>query len=113
MRYEKLIFTRRLKGFTQKNLAQQIAMEQTTLSRKERGLSPISDEEWQRIAAVLKVSVDEIRETKNKNYSQNLDQIVKSYKEPQYITMPKDILESLLKSKDDQIATLKELLKNK
>ena len=38
MSYEKLITTRKLKGYTQEKLAQQIAMEQTTLSRKERGL---------------------------------------------------------------------------
>ena len=41
MSYEKLITTRKLKGYTQEKLTQQIAMEQTTLSRKERGLSPI------------------------------------------------------------------------
>lgn len=62
MSYEKLITTRKLKGYTQEKLAQQIAMEQTTLSRKERGLSPISDEEWQRIATVLQVPVDDIKE---------------------------------------------------
>ena len=42
MSYEKLITTRKLKGYTQEKLAQQIAMEQTTLSRKERGLSRTS-----------------------------------------------------------------------
>ena len=62
MSYEKLITTRKLKGYTQEKLTQQIAMEQTTLSRKERGLSPISDEEWQRIATVLQVPVDDIKE---------------------------------------------------
>ena len=89
-------------------------MEQTTLSRKERGLSPISDEEWQRIATVLQVPVDDIKESFSENPSQNVnctfnDQSVGI----QYITIPTDILDQLLKAKDEQIALLKELLGKK
>ena len=114
MEYKKLIAARKLKGFTQEKLATQIAMEQTTLSRKERGLSPISDEEWQRIATVLKVPVDEIKESFIENSSQNVnctftDQSVGI----QYVTVPTEILESLLKAKDEQITLLKELLNKK
>ena len=113
MEYKKLIAARKLKGFTQEKLATQIA-EQTTLSRKERGLSPISDEEWQRIAMVLKVPVDEIKESFIENSSQNVnctftDQSVGI----QYVTVPTEILESLLKAKDEQITLLKELLNKK
>ena len=114
MSYEKLITTRKLKDYTQEKLTQQIAMEQTTLSRKERGLSPISDEEWQRIATVLQVPVDDIKESFSENPSQNVnctfnDQSVGI----QYITIPTDILDQLLKAKDEQIALLKELLGKK
>ena len=114
MSYEKLITTRKLKGYTQEKLTQQIAMEQTTLSRKERGLSPISDEEWQRIATVLQVPVDDIKESFSENPSQNVnctfnDQSVGI----QYITIPTGILDQLLKAKDEQIALLKELLGKK
>ena len=114
MSYEKLITTRKLKGYTQEKLTQQIAMEQTTLSRKKRGLSPISDEEWQRIATVLQVPVDDIKESFSENPSQNVnctfnDQSVGI----QYITIPTDILDQLLKAKDEQIALLKELLGKK
>lgn len=113
MTYEKLISVRKIKGFTQEKLAKYIAMEQTTLSRKERGLSPISDEEWQRIASALQVPLEEIKETLN-DPSQNVnctftDQSVGI----QYVTIPTEILDKLLKSKDEQIELLKELLAKK
>lgn len=111
MKQEKLISTRILKGYTQKKLGKQIAMEQTTLSKKERGLSPISDEEWQRIATVLQVPVEDIKENFSQNPSQNInctftDQSVGI----QYVTVPAEILDKLLQSKDEQIELLKELL---
>ena len=36
-------------------------MEQTTYSRKERGISPITIAEWERIAKALEVSVEKKR----------------------------------------------------
>ena len=116
MEYKKLIAARRLKGFTQEKLATLIAMEQTTLSRKERGLSPISEEEWQRIATVLQVPVDDIKESFMENSSQNVNCTFTDQSQSigiQYVTVPTEILESLLKAKDEQIALLKELLNKK
>ena len=40
--YYKLIFIRKTKKITQKQIANLIGMEQTTYSRKERGISPIT-----------------------------------------------------------------------
>lgn len=103
MKYEKLIHARKLKGFTQKQLAEKIAMEQTTLSRKERGLSPITEEEWSRIAKILDVHVDVIRENLPQNGILNI--------ENEKIPVPKNILVKLLENKTEHIKILKELLK--
>ena len=111
MKYEKLISIRKLKGYTQEQLAESIAMEQTTLSRKERGQSPITDDEWQRIAAVLQVSVEEIKETLLEDLHNNVTKM--NSEENQYVTIPRIVLDNLLKSKDEQIELLKEMLKNK
>lgn len=60
--HERLINFRKAKGISQKEMAQKIAMEQTTYSRKERGISPVTDNEWERFAKALDVNIDEIRE---------------------------------------------------
>ena len=56
--YYKLISIRKIKKITQKQIANLIGMEQTTYSRKERGISPITIAEWERIAKALEVSVE-------------------------------------------------------
>ncbi|MBS7254943.1 helix-turn-helix domain-containing protein [Flavobacterium branchiicola] len=62
MKQEKLKNIRKEKGLSQVEMAQMVAMEQTTYSRKEIGKSPIKDHEWLKFAEVLKVSVKEIKE---------------------------------------------------
>ena len=50
----------KLKGLTQKQLANALAMDQTTYSRKEHGKSKITDDEWDRICKVLDISRDDV-----------------------------------------------------
>lgn len=68
MTQEKLIELRKLKGLTQSQMAKRIAMEQTTYSRKETGKSPITNDEWQRFAKALEVSIEDIKEETNVNF---------------------------------------------
>ena len=110
MSYEKLITTRKLKGYTQEKLAQQIAMEQTTLSRKERGLSPITIAEWERIAKALEVSVEKIVEPNNNNTQSFFNEKALSL---QNVILIKKSYEKIIKAKDEQIALLKEMLDKK
>jgi len=111
MKYSKLISIRRLKGFSQKQLAKQIGMEQTTLSRKERGLSPISDAEWQRIATILQIPIKDIKEDIDHSILSIIDVLPQNQSgENKYITIPKDVFEQLLKSKDEQISLLKSII---
>ena len=110
MSYEKLITTRKLKGYTQEKLAQQIAMEQTTLSRKERGISPITIAEWERIAKALEVSVEKIVEPNNNNTQSFFNEKALSL---QNVVLIKKSYEKIIKAKDEQIALLKEMLDKK
>jgi len=98
MEHQKLIALRKTKGVTQEQMAAKIPMEQTTYSRKERGKSPISEEEWARIAKTLNVPVEEIKEEnasvaiKNGNCTFNDNAIV-----IQYINIPQEVYAIVMK----------------
>lgn len=98
----KLLFeARKAKNLTQNQLANLICMEQTTYSRKERGHSPISDNEWKTIANALGVEVNEIKDDLT---AMNQGQIVNpTIKDNgvcigvQYVNLPKEVLDTLLR----------------
>ncbi len=99
MEYQKLYDARKAKGITQKQMASRIAMEQTTYSRKERGKSPITDEEWARLAKTLEVPVEEIKEenttpisVKNENCTFNENAIG-----IQYVNIPQSVFDIIIK----------------
>ena len=98
MEYQKLIDARKAKGFTQEKMSAIIAMEQTTYSRKERGKSPISDEEWDRLAKALDVDIEEIKDLsaqhsiKNDNWSLNDNSIG-----IQYVNIPQNVFDIIIK----------------
>ncbi|WP_291284903.1 helix-turn-helix transcriptional regulator [Flavobacterium sp.] len=77
MKYENLIKARKERGLTQKEMADMLAMEQTTYSKKERGISRIRETEWIRFAKILEKDVDDLKVKKteledNANYDQTL-----------------------------------------
>jgi transcriptional regulator with XRE-family HTH domain len=102
---------RKDKGFTQKQMALKMAMEQTTYSRKENGKSPITDDEYKKIAALLETSIEEIKKeipsiAKNENCTFN-DNAVGI----QIISIPKDALKIMLKytaKLEEEVAFLKQ-----
>ena len=70
------------KGYSQSTLGKKIGLEQTTYSRKERGVSVIRSEEWNRLAKALSLTVEEIKE---------VDNLVKENS----ATLPHEVLQSL------------------
>jgi transcriptional regulator with XRE-family HTH domain len=110
----KLIDARKAKGFTQKQMSDKIAMEQTTYSRKERGKSPISDEEWKRFAKTLDVPVEEIKETNNSSNSKNENCTFNdSAIGIQYVNIPENVFDIIIKYNaklEEENKKLKELL---
>lgn len=108
--YYKLISIRKTKKITQKQIASLIGMEQTTYSRKERGISPITIAEWERIAKALEVSVEKIVEPNNNNTQSFFNEKALSL---QNVVLIKKSYEKIIKAKDEQIALLKEMLDKK
>jgi transcriptional regulator with XRE-family HTH domain len=98
MEHIKLVDIRKAKGFTQEQMAKRIAMEQTTYSRKERGKSPISDNEWERFAKVLDVAIEDIKDNdpkesvKNDNCTFNDNAI-----NTQFINIPQNVFDIIIK----------------
>ncbi len=115
MEQQKLIEARKAKGLTQKQMAHLTAIEQTTYSRKERGKSPISNDEWNRFAKTLEVPVEEIKEinnssnSKNENFTSQDNGMGK-----QYINIPKNAFEIIIKYNaklEEENQSLKDKLK--
>ena len=97
---EKLIATRKLKNMSQEKLADSVGTEQTTYSKKERGKSPITDEEWGKIASILNVDVEDIRPIEQvvnpghiHNPSINDNGVCIGV---QYVNIPKEVLDTIL-----------------
>lgn len=87
-------------------------MEQTTYSRKERGKSLITQEEWHRFSQTLEVSIEDIKEdnaqAKNENCTFNDNSVG-----IQNISIPQEVLDIILrynKKLEDEIKQLKERL---
>jgi transcriptional regulator with XRE-family HTH domain len=49
------------KGFTQNQMAEKMAIEQTTYSKKERGISPINENEWKRLSEIFETPIDVLK----------------------------------------------------
>ena len=117
MEHQKLIEARKAKGYTQGQMATKIAMEQTTYSRKERGKSPISEEEWNRFAKTLDVPIEEIKEINNSSNSKNENcTFHDSAIGIQFINIPQNVFDIIIKYNtklEEENATLKEQLRNK
>lgn len=98
MKYVKLMNARKSRGYTQSQMAELVAMEQTTYSRKEIGKSSITDDEWNKFAKVLKIPVEDIKEVKaatninNSNWSLNDNSIG-----IQYVNIPQNVFEIIIK----------------
>lgn len=61
MGYYNLIKARKEKGLSQKEISNLLAMEQTTYSKKERGISRITETEWVLIAKILEKDIEELK----------------------------------------------------
>ncbi|MBL7880520.1 MAG: helix-turn-helix transcriptional regulator [Chryseobacterium gambrini] len=64
---EKLIKARKERNFSQQDIAEHLKISQTHYLRKEKGEVEIKDEEWERIAKLLDVEVDDIKQSDKEN----------------------------------------------
>ncbi|WP_228378425.1 helix-turn-helix transcriptional regulator, partial [Chryseobacterium sp. CCH4-E10] len=60
---EKLRTLRKQKKMSQETMAKILSTDTSSYSRKENGKSKIHDDEWEKLAKALEVSVDDIKES--------------------------------------------------
>ncbi|MGH1516416.1 helix-turn-helix domain-containing protein [Chryseobacterium sp. JK1] len=107
---EKLRTLRKQKGFTQQQIADIIATDVSNYSRKEGGDLKIFDDEWEKLAKALDVSVEDIKEDRTPQIQHNDKPILNdnaSINYNQYCNIPEYILES----QQEYINLLKEQIK--
>lgn len=60
--------TRKQKGFSQQQVAEHLCIDVSNYSRREKGQVKISSNEWEKIASLLNVPVEEIYESEESNF---------------------------------------------
>jgi transcriptional regulator with XRE-family HTH domain len=95
--HEKLKEARISKGYSQGKFSKVIAMEQTTYSRKERGKSSITEDEWDRFANALDVPKEEIKDEKPLTINNENCTFKDSFFNTQYINVPEKVLDVVMK----------------
>jgi transcriptional regulator with XRE-family HTH domain len=94
---EKLIRARKEKNFSQQDIAEHLKISQTHYLRKEKGEVEIRDDEWERIAKLLNVEVDDIKQTEKENsINQNFENNSGNYigSNNVYCNVPEYLLEN-------------------
>jgi transcriptional regulator with XRE-family HTH domain len=104
---EKLRNLRKQKNMSQEKMAKILSTDISSYCRKENGKSKIHDDEWEKLAKALNVSVDDIKESENsgivRNDNSSFNDNSGNY-EYQKFHIPNSILENL----QDYIEILKE-----
>lgn len=107
---EKLKNLRKQRGMSQEKMAKILSTDTSNYSRKERGETRIHDEEWQKIADALDVSVEDIKEEKGlgviHNENSTFNDNAGNYNH--YYSTPNSIVENL----QDYISLLKKEIEN-
>lgn len=68
---EKLKSLRKQRGYTQEQMSKILSTDVSNYCRKENGDVKIFDDEWEKLAKVLEVPVEEIKEERNSNKVHN------------------------------------------
>lgn len=119
---EKLKQTRINKKFSQQDMAKHLNISQPHYLRKEKGEMEIRDEEWERMAKLLDVEVDDIKETDRENsINQNFENNTGNYigSNNIYCNVPEFLLESqqeyinILKKENEDLKSKITQLENK
>jgi len=99
MKQERLTKTRKMKGFSQHELAAMLNMEQTTYSRKERGIHNFTEREWLQLAETLETSVESLKGESIGQYNEKCTFTENSigYIGVQNANIPKEMLDMMKK----------------
>lgn len=110
----KLIAVRIEKGFSQKEMADRLYMDQSQYSRRENGNIRISEDEWEKLSQILDVPVEDIFESEDRNVFIFKDNAVGNYNGTNSIySIPEHILETqrkYIQKLEEEIVELKKRL---
>lgn len=108
----KLIEARKSKGLSQQQLAERLCMDVSNYNRREKGQSKVSPSEWEKLANLLEVSVEDIFESEEAILFVCKDNATGNYQGNNHIySIPEFLLESQRKyitKLEEEIAQLKE-----
>jgi len=105
MKKTKLIEMRESKGFSQPQIAEKLCMDVSNYSRRENGQTKITIEQWEKLANIFNVPLNDIYEYDEKQIIINRDNTSVNYQGSNNIcTVPEALLESL----QEYITSLKE-----
>ena len=99
----RLKYLRKQKGLKQEDMAKILSTDVSSYSRKENGKSKIYDVEWDKLARILEVPVDEIKDSEDSEDSRLSNSIIENLQD--YI--------AFLKYENKDLKTELEKLKNK
>ncbi|WP_316934138.1 helix-turn-helix domain-containing protein [Chryseobacterium luteum] len=100
------LYLRKQKGISQEKMAKILSTDPSNYSRKERGEVRIHEEEWQKLAEALDVSVEDIKEEKDVKIVHN-DNSTFNDNSGNYYNQHFNIPNSLIENLQDYISLLK------
>jgi transcriptional regulator with XRE-family HTH domain len=115
MEKTKLIRIRKQKGFSQQYVAEHLCMDVSNYNKREKGKAKINSTEWEKLAKILEVSVEDIYESEESTFIICKDQSVGiNHGTNNVYTIPASFLENQKKyitKLEEENAQLKERLK--
>ena len=90
MKKQKLINTRLSKNLSQRFIADKLFMDVSNYSRRESGIKKISNKEWEKIAQILEVPIQDIYES---DRVESLDGVIPVRSDESVLLMRKQLLE--------------------
>jgi transcriptional regulator with XRE-family HTH domain len=114
MEKQKLIETRKIRGYSQEQMAKHLHMDVSNYNRREKGQAKITSSEWGKLANILNVSVEEIFESEESMIFVCKDQSVGiNHGTNNVYTIPEFLLESqrkyIAKLEEENLALKKQL----
>jgi len=116
MEKNKLFEARQAKGFSQLQIAEKLHMDHTSYQRREKGRVKIHITEWEKLAEILEVPLNEIFEPDENNVFICRDSASGNYQGINIYTIPESLLESqqeLISKLKEEIEALKVMLQQK
>jgi transcriptional regulator with XRE-family HTH domain len=105
MEKQKLVEIRKKRGYSQEQMAKHLHMDVSNYNRREKGQAKITSTEWEKLATILNVSVEEIFESEESMIFVCKDNATGNYQGNNHIY---SIPEFLLESQRKYIAKLEE-----